>query len=89
MRRGPGRSGGTRQDGGRPIFTDGGKFAGIVFPDGCFFKTIVGSRHLLRTPPAIAYYVSVLRRAKSLGATRLVVMDRETGTRCEAPMPLM
>ena len=76
------------QGGGRPVFTDHGKFAGTVFRDGSFFKAIPGSRHMLRVPPSIAYDVTVLQRAEALGGTRLVVVDRETGVRYEAPMPL-
>ena len=74
---------------GQPVFTDGGKFAGTVYPDGTFFKAINGSRHLLRRPPAIAYNVEVLKGAEALGGTRLVVLDKETQTRYEASLTLM
>mgnify|MGYP001085548786 CR=1 FL=1 len=73
-----------RQVPGEPMFTDIGEFAGTVFPDGFLLKAVVGSRHLLRMPPSIAYDVAALRRAKALGATGLVVLDKQTGTHHEA-----
>lgn len=73
-----------RQGPGEPVFTDIGEFAGTVFPDGFLLKAVVGSRHLLRMPHSIAYDVAALRRAKALGATGLVVVDKQTGTHHEA-----
>ena len=73
-----------RQVPGEPMFTDIGEFAGTLSPDGFLLKAVVGSRHLLRMPPSIAYDVAALRRAKALGATGLVVVDKETGTHHEA-----
>ena len=45
-----------------------------------FVKHIVGSKHLLRKPPAIAFGVDVLAQAKALGATEVAVEDTEAGT---------
>lgn len=47
------------------------------------FKTISGSKHILRTPPAIAFDKSVLEQAERLGVEYHVVKDRESGrVRC-------
>jgi hypothetical protein len=48
--------------------------------NGAFIKSIVGSRHLLTHPPAIALSVDSLKQAKALGATEIRITDRETGT---------
>ena len=45
----------------------------------CFQKSIEGSRHMLRKPPAIAYGVDALNDAERAGADCLEVKDRETG----------
>jgi len=42
-------------------------------------KTIKGSKHLLRTPPGIAFDVSALKQADRLGVIYHVVHDQETG----------
>ncbi len=45
-----------------------------------FHKTITGSKHILRRPRAIAFERCTLRDAAADGATRVEVLDRETGT---------
>jgi len=42
------------------------------------YKAIDGSRHMLRTPPGIAYDNCALEQAKKLGVRYFVVKDRET-----------
>ena len=44
-----------------------------------FVKTITGSKHLLRTPPALAFDVSTLDDAEAAGAVAVAVTDCETG----------
>lgn len=60
-----------------PIYCNGraiGKVSGRTFA-----KSIVGSKHLLRRPPAIAFDRSTLRDARAAGALAVAVTDRETG----------
>jgi hypothetical protein len=45
-----------------------------------FHKTISGSKHMLRRPPAIAFERCTLRDAAAAGATCAAILDRETGT---------
>jgi hypothetical protein len=44
-----------------------------------FYKTIEGSRHFLRVPPAICFDEQSLREAERAGAVHVSVTDRETG----------
>lgn len=46
---------------------------------GIFSKRIVASRHMLRTPRAIALDVDSLRQAKDYGAHTIRITDGETG----------
>ena len=57
----------------------GNKTYGILFGD-TFRKTIKGSRHLLHKPAAICLDSDALDRAVAAGATRVEVVDTETGT---------
>lgn len=43
------------------------------------YKTISGSKHILRHPPAICWDVSSLKQAADLGVEFVRVIDRETG----------
>lgn len=62
---------------GAPIFC-GGRAIGRV-ENGVFHKTITGSKHLLRTPRAVAFDRSTLTDAEAAGATTARIYDRETG----------
>lgn len=62
-----------------PIFSVGGKPCGKVGGD-TWYKTIAGSRHILRQPPAIAFDLETVNQAERAGAVRVRVTDRETGT---------
>lgn len=42
-------------------------------------KTIVGSRHILRQPPAIAFDVAHIEAARLAGVQRIAVHDAESG----------
>jgi hypothetical protein len=44
-----------------------------------FYKSIKGSKHFLRVPPAIAFDVSSLDDAEEAGAVKVQVVDQETG----------
>jgi len=57
-----------------------GKAIGQVKGD-TFYKTISGSKHMLRTPPGIAVDLQSLLDAEQAGATRIQITDRETGTK--------
>ena len=61
-----------------PIYCNG-KPVGEV-KGAAFHKTIVGSKHLLRQPKAIAFDSCTLRDAEAAGATSARIYDRETGT---------
>lgn len=56
-----------------------GKPVGKV-SNGVFQKTIAGSKHMLRTPKALAFDVSSLRDAADAGAERVEVYDSESRT---------
>ena len=60
-----------------PIFI-GNLVVGKVEGD-VFLKSIRGSRHILRKPPAIAFDVSTLNQAEQAGAVIVQVVDQETG----------
>lgn len=45
-----------------------------------FRKSIIGNKHLLRSPKAICFDRSTLRDAAAAGATRVEIYDRESGT---------
>lgn len=44
-----------------------------------FLKVITGSRHMLRTPPAIAFSITSLTDIEQAGAESISVTDIETG----------
>ena len=58
-----------------PIYLENGKVAGVL-KDSTFSKTI-SKKHLLRKPLAICYDTTVLRKAESLGASKLEVKIRD------------
>ncbi len=70
-----------------PIYS-GARVVGYV-AGGVFHKTITGSLHLLRVPPAIAFDVSSLDDAERAGADRVEVKDRESGRVYRAPLALV
>ena len=55
-----------------------GRHVGDV-ENGVFKKTISGSRHILRKPPAIALSVESLERAELAGACDIQIKDIESG----------
>jgi len=59
--------------------TAGSKTFGIVQGDE-LRKSVFGSKHFLRKPPAIAFDKGALDRAEAAGAVRVRVVDQETGT---------
>jgi len=61
-----------------PIYVNG-KPIGVVTGD-TFRKTIAGSKHILRSPRAIAFDRCTLRDAAAAGATCAAILDRESGT---------
>lgn len=65
--------------------TKTGKTAGIVSGD-TLRRELYGSRHFLRHPPAISFDLHHLREAESMGARRVEVLDRETGTTFHADL---
>ena len=60
-----------------PILVNG-KVVGQV-ENGVFSKTVEASKHFLQKPPAICFDLASLDTAQNLGATRVVVKDKETG----------
>lgn len=67
----------------RNYIYSGGKVVGRVEND-TLHKTIRGSKHFLRKPPAIALDLAALDQAEQAGASRVEVVDVETGTRYRA-----
>jgi hypothetical protein len=67
----------TRGKSSTPIYI-GQRVIGVVSGD-TLHKSILGSKHKLKRPPAICSDRSVLRDAAAAGATRIEVLDRETG----------
>lgn len=64
----------------KPIYTSGRtRPIGIVRGD-TFYKSIHGTRHFLRFPPAIAIDALAIEEAKAAGAARIEVLDQDTGT---------
>lgn len=62
-----------------PVYLSGGQKP-IGFVRGrTFCKSIQGSKHLLRRPPALAFDVSSLDAAERAGAVDVAVTDGETG----------
>lgn len=71
------------------ISTEAGKPTPVTLPgsnlvvghvDGAIFrKTVRGSAHFLRKPPAIAFDVSTLDAAERAGALAVLVIDSESG----------
>ena len=51
-----------------------------------FHKTISGSKHILRQPRAHCFDRCVLRDAATAGATRVEILDRETGSTYRATL---
>jgi hypothetical protein len=70
-----------------PIYS-GARVVGKV-TGGVFVKTVAGSAHFLRKPPAIAFDVSSLDDAERAGAVQVQVTDRETGRIYRAPLALV
>jgi hypothetical protein len=68
----------TRGKSSTPIYI-GQRAIGAVIGD-CFHKSILGSKHILKRPRAIAFDRSTLRDAQAAGATCAAILDRETGT---------
>jgi hypothetical protein len=67
-----------------PIYV-GSKVAGHVV-GGTLKKTIDGSKHMIKKPPAIAFDRAVINRAQTLGATHVEVYDFESRTTYYAEM---
>jgi hypothetical protein len=61
-----------------PIYANGIVIGRVV--GDTFRKTIIGSKHLLRTPKAICFDRSTLRDAAAAGATCVEIFDSETRT---------
>jgi hypothetical protein len=66
----------------------GGHVVGKVKQDK-FIKTVDGSRHFLRVPPAICFDMKSLLDAERAGAVTVEVIDRETGRVYRATIQLV
>ncbi|MBC8508213.1 MAG: hypothetical protein H8D34_25410 [Chloroflexi bacterium] len=61
-----------------PVYReDGRRVVGYIIGD-TFYKTVSGSKHFLRQPPAIMFDVQSLESAQRYGAKNVQVKDRET-----------
>jgi len=56
----------------------GNKVVGKIV-DGEFVKKVHSTKHFLHTPPAIAFDIDSLNQARNLGATRVKIIDLDTG----------
>ena len=63
-----------------------GRLVGKVVGD-TLIKNVRGSRHFLRTPPAIAFDEVAIKAAEEAGATVIQVNDLDSGLRYRASMP--
>jgi hypothetical protein len=61
-----------------PIVDNRGHTVGRV-RETTFEKELNGSKHFLRVPPAIAFDLITLERAKQAGADRIRILDRDAG----------
>ncbi len=61
------------------FFNSDGKIIANLKGD-TLYKTVKGSIHMLRRPPAWALDLAILNEAEKAGAVRVQVTDRETGT---------
>ncbi len=68
----------------RQIFV-GSRVVGMVRGQ-TLFKSIQGSKHILRQPKAICSDVSVLEDAKQAGAVEVKIRDTESGLTYSAPL---
>lgn len=73
--------------GSQPIFV-GGRCVGYV-AGGVFVKSVRGSVHQLRRPPAWCLDAGSLDEAEALGALRVEIYDTETGNRYTASVRLI
>ncbi len=70
----------------RPIYAQNGKI--VARADGDKMqKVIQGSKHFLRTPPAIAFDVFCITQAKRMNLKEIQVVDSETRTLYSVDMP--
>ncbi len=67
-----------RKSSGSTPIRAGGHVVGKVKGD-TFYKSVDGSRHFLRVPPAICFDVQSLKDTEQVGAVYAEVADRETG----------
>jgi len=63
------------------VFRRKGKIYAVIEPDGTLYKTIHGSKHILRKDgPAICFDIELVEWALSKSVIRVKVKDVETGT---------
>jgi len=67
------------------ILSNSGRVIGEVSED-TFRKTVRGSKHMLQSPRGWALDVEVLQAAAEAGASRVLIVDGETGTEYRAPL---
>jgi hypothetical protein len=77
-----------RKSSGSTPIRAGGHVVGKVKGD-TFYKSVDGSRHFLRVPPAIGFDVQSLKEAERAGAVYAEVEDRETHKIYRAPIQLI
>lgn len=65
--------------GSRQVLWDGEKHTCAIDPDSTLRKTVVGSEHMLRYPPAWAFSAAHVEAARANGVLRVEVFDKETG----------
>lgn len=56
-----------------------GRTCGYLMPDGTYYKRIEGSRHIIRKLHGIGFSNDVIALAEQMGASRIRVVDADTG----------
>jgi hypothetical protein len=61
-----------------PLLAADGKVCGVIV-NGVLTKAVDGTRHFLKSPPAIALDAGAVAQAEAAGVEQIAVTDRETG----------
>jgi hypothetical protein len=70
-----------KKEQGQVLFAGTGHRVASVGSDGTLSKTVKASKHMLRFPAGWAFDRQLVERAGALGATRVEVVDSESGKR--------
>lgn len=77
-----------RSNDGIPVILND-RTCGFVMPDGTYYKRIQGSRHIIRRLNGIGFNIDVIAQAEKLGASRIRVVDADSGIEYLSTMPTL